>query len=149
MNNTGNSKYFLPLNPRVFLSTLWIFVLFNYLYCDVMALMDPVLLNKLLTGTVGSIVITENFLLGAAVLMEIPIAMVLLSRILNYKANRWTNITAGSIKTIVMMITMFIGKPANYYLFFGIIEIACTSFIVWYAWNWREPETGFAARQNI
>ncbi len=33
----------------------------------------------------------ENFLLGAAILMEIPIAMVLLSRILNYRTNRWAN----------------------------------------------------------
>ena len=32
-------------NMKVKLSTLWIFVMFNYLYADVMALMDPVLLN--------------------------------------------------------------------------------------------------------
>lgn len=110
----------------------------NYLYCDVMALMDPVLLNEFITGTVGGMEINERFLLGAAILMEIPIAMVLLSRILDYRANRLANIIAGSIKTVVMIMTMFIGMPSLYYLFFGTIEIACTAFIVWYAWTWLE-----------
>jgi len=125
---------------KLTLSTLWIFVTLNYLYCDVMGLMDPVLLKQFLTGTVGNIHFDENFLLGAAILMEIPIAMVLLSRVLKYNANRWANIIAGFIKTAVMIITMFIGKPTHYYLFFGIIEIATTSFIVWYAWKWTKPE---------
>jgi hypothetical protein len=47
------------------------------------------------------------------------------------------NIIAGSIKTAVMILTMFVGTPAGYYLFFGIIEIATTAFIVWYAWTWK------------
>ena len=129
------------LDPKVLLSTLWIFVMFNYLYCDVYGLMDPVLLNQFLTGDMGFIKVNERFLLGAAILMEIPIAMVLLSRILKYRANRWANIIAGSIKTVVMVATMFVGDgPTEYYLFCGTIEIACTSYIVWYAWHWQEQE---------
>ena len=126
------------MDRKVMLSTLWIFVLFNYLYCDLMSLMDPVLLNQFITGTVEGMEINERFLLGAAILMEIPIAMVLLSRILAHKANRMANIIAGSIKTVVMIMTMLMGMPSLYYLFFGSIEIACTAYIVWYAWTWRE-----------
>ena len=122
----------------VILSTLWIFVLFNYLYCDILGLMDSLLLKQYLTGTVDGLEITENFLFMGAILMEIPIAMVLLSRILNYRVNRWTNIVAASIKTIAMVSTMFVGTPSSYYLFFGTIEIATTSFIIWYAWTWKE-----------
>lgn len=129
------------MDIKVKLSTLWIFVMFNYLYCDVLGLMDPELLKQILTGNLGFVEITEEFLLGAAILMEIPIAMVLLSRILNYRANRWANIIAGSIKTIVMIFTMFLGEgPTMYYLFFGVIEIVTTSLIVWYAWKWTDPE---------
>jgi hypothetical protein len=127
-------------NKKVMLSTLWIFVTLNYLYCDVVALMNPIMLNQILTGNVGSIHLTENFLLGAAMLMEIPIGMVLFSRILKYKANRWANMVAGSVKTAVMIATMFIGTPALYYIFFGTIEIATTSLIVWYAYRWTESE---------
>ena len=74
---------------KVILSTLWIFVTLNYLYCDVLSLMSAELLNALLTGEVGGINMNETTLLLAAVLMEIPIALVLLSRVLKYKANRW------------------------------------------------------------
>ena len=128
------------MDMKVKLSTLWIFALFNYLYCDVMSLMDPELLKQFMTGNVGGIKVTEGFLLGAAILMEIPIAMVLLSRVLKYRANRWANIIAGSIKTVVMILLFVGSSPPFYYIFFGTIEIACTSLIVWYAWKWPNPK---------
>jgi hypothetical protein len=126
---------------KVILSTLWIFAMLNYLYCDILALMDPDLLNQFITGNVGGIHMTQAFLLQAAILMEIPTAMVLLSKVLKYGANRWANIIAGTIMTVVQFSTLFIGSsPALYYIFFSIIEIACTSLIVWYAWKWPNPE---------
>ena len=125
---------------KVILSTLWIFVTLNYLYCDVLGLMDSELLKQYLTGTVEGLELDQNFLFAGAILMEIPIAMVLLARILNYRANRWANIIAGFIKTIAMVSTMFVGQPTAYYLFFGIIEMATTSFIIWYAWKWKNPK---------
>lgn len=124
-------------NKRVILSTLWIFVTLNYLYCDLVGLMDSVLLNQYIAGEVNGMEINQGFLLAGAVLMEIPIAMVILSLILSYKSNRWANIIAGLIKTIVMILTMFVGQTL-YYVFFGTIEIATTIFIVFYAWNWSE-----------
>lgn len=127
-------------NKKAMLSALWVFATLNYLYCDVLGLMDSELLNQYLIGEVNGMTIDQNFLLAGAILMEIPIAMVLLSLILKHKANRWTNIIAGSIKTIVMIMTMFVG-PTLYYMFFGTIEIATTIFIVWYAWNWSESKT--------
>jgi hypothetical protein len=71
--------------------------------------------------------------------MEISIAMVLLSRILKYKVNRLSNIIAGIITTVVQNTSLFTGKPTMYYLFYSIIEIGCTAFIVWYAWIWMKP----------
>jgi len=127
---------------KVKLSTLWVFATFNYLYADVMALMDPEILGGLITGNAkGGIQMTQGLLLGAAVLMEIPIAMVLLSRVLKYRANRWANIIAGTVKTAAILSSMFVGTtPALYYIFFGTIEIVCTFLIVWYAWKWPNPE---------
>lgn len=127
---------------KVKLSTLWVFAMFNYLYADVMALMDPEGLKLIMTGQVGPIQITQGFLLGAAVLMEIPIAMVVLSRLLKYRANRWANIIAGTIETVAVFLAMFVGTgtPVLYGMFFATIEIVCTSLIVWYAWKWRNPE---------
>jgi hypothetical protein len=126
---------------RARLSTLWIFVMFNYLYCDVLGLMDPESLRGFLDGNVGGIDITQGFLLSASILMEIPMAMVLLSRVLKYRANRWANIGAGTLMTVVQFSTLFFGSsPTPFYLFFSVIEIACTSVIVWYAWKSPDPE---------
>jgi hypothetical protein len=121
------------------LSILWIFAALNYLYCDVISLMDPELLPHYLAGNINGLELTPGFLLGAAILIEIPISMVLLSRVLRYRANRWANIAAGTIMTSVQSVTLFVGVPAPYYLFFSVIEIATTVLIVWFAWNWREP----------
>ncbi len=121
------------------LSTLWIFAMLNYLYCDVVGLMDPGLLSQYVTGTVNGMTITPTFLLAASILMEIPIAMVLLTRVLGHNANRWANLGAGAIMTVVQAGTLFMGSATTYYLFFSTIEIACTAAIVWLAWTWADP----------
>ncbi len=126
------------IDSRILLSTLWIFVTLNYLYCDLIGLMDVNLLTQYLTGTVEGMKMTESFLLYAGILMELPIAMVLLSRVLNYKANRWSNIVVSFIKTVIMIMTLFVGIPTSYYLFFAIIEIVTTAFIFVYSIRWKE-----------
>jgi hypothetical protein len=111
---------------RVRLSTLWVFMLLNYLYCDVLGLFDPGLPKNL----------TQDALLAASFLMEIPIAMVLLSRMLKYRPNRWANAVAGAFMAIVQVSTLFVGTaPTAYYVFFSAIEIAGLLFIVWTAWR--------------
>ena len=142
VTNSPNSTYAheeKKMDMKSKLSTLWIFVALNYLYCDIVSLMDPELLPQYLRGNVNGLEFTPWFLLGAGILVEIFIAMVLLSRVLPYRANRWANIAAGTIMTAVQSATLFFGVPAPYYLFFSVIEIATTVLIVWFAWNWREP----------
>jgi len=75
-------------------------------------------------------------LLGAIV-MEIPIAMVLLSRVLKYRVNRWANIIAGAI-TIAILIGNASTDLDN--IFFTTNVVVSLSLIVWYAWKWLNPE---------
>ncbi len=122
------------------LQTLWIFLMLNWLYCDILSNMEAGVLQGYLTGSVGNIQVTPTFLLGSAILMEIPIAMVLLSRVLKYRANRWANIIAGTIMAAVQLASFSFGTgPTPHYVFYSIIEVACAAFIVWSAWNWRNP----------
>ena len=125
------------MDPKVLLSTLWIFAVLNYLYADVMALMNPEILNEFMTGIVGGMTITPQFLFVGAILMETAIVMVLLSRILKYKWNRIANIISGVIHTLAVSGSMFVGTLEAYYALFATIEIATTIYIVWYAWKWR------------
>jgi poly(A) polymerase Pap1 len=131
---------------KVILSTLWIFAMFNYVYADILSLyFNPVLqkeaTKELLSGYVGSIQITQGFVLVVAVLMETAIAMVLLSRVLKYRANRWANIIVGVLQTASVAWSLTGSTYSSlFYAFFATIEIACTLFIVWYAWTWPHPE---------
>jgi hypothetical protein len=128
---TGETK-----DRKVVLSTLWIFVILNYLYADlVMMIVNPEIYQR------AAARMTEGVVLGATVLMEILIAMVLLSRVLKYRANRWANIIAGVVGTAFVAVTLG-GRPPAFYLFLSAIEIACTLFIVWYAWTWAPPDNG-------
>jgi len=61
--------------------------------------------------------------------------MVFLSLTLKPKVNRWANITFGVLYTFVN-IGNLIGETWDYYIFFGIVEIACILLIVWHAWKW-------------
>jgi hypothetical protein len=130
---------------KVLLSTLWIFAMFNYIYADLFgvhynALLQPEFINEYATGQIGAIQITEGFALVTAILMETAIAMVLLSRVLNYKANRWANIIVGVVHTAAVFASLFAGNLTLFYIFFATIEIACTLFIIGYAWKWANPE---------
>ena len=137
------------LDKKALLSTIWIFVVLNYLYCDVVSLMDADLLKQYLTGTVGGMEFTQGTLLAAGILMEISISMVLLSRVLPYKASRWANIFAGIITTAVQTTSLLVDTSAMYYLFFSIIEIASTASVVWLAWTWRKEEVNNVAEQKL
>src|SRR2546422_10801261 len=76
------------------LSVLWIFALLNYLYVDVIALWAMLGSPPADIPHLGQLALA-----GSAALMEIPIAMILASRLLPLRANRLADIIAGSIVT--------------------------------------------------
>ena len=123
------------------LSLLWLFALLNYLYADVIALWD-------IAGSGKPFALPQGALMGSAVLMEIPIAMILACRLLPFRANRLTNIIAGGLITVVNGFLTFVpplagwGRPPALpeYLFFGTIETVCTVVIIWQAWVWPGVE---------
>lgn len=138
------------METKTKLSTLWLFATLNYLYCDVIGLFDPKELKGVLAGQVSGIEVTQTFLFAASVLMAIPIAMVLLSRILGYRANRGTNLVAGALMTAVQLGTNFMGTPPTAsYIFFSILEIAATVAIVWMAWTWHEVKSTSEKAEGI
>jgi MFS family permease len=139
MKEADQDKKTTEMSTEATLSILWIFLLFNYIYCDLFTAFDPTILKSLVTtGSSGGFEFTQVFLFGFSVIMEIPIAMVLLSRILKPRANRWANIIGGTMMAAVQISSLF-GSPTMYYIFFSIIEIVCLFWIIWSAWKWHDP----------
>ena len=121
------------------LFTLWIFVTVNYIFCDIFTLFYSENLKQLMSGAMGGMDITETFLFAFSVIMELPMLMIVLSRLLPYKFNRLANIAVGIFMTLVQTATLF-GDNMLHYVFFSIIEITTTIIIVWIAIRWKNEE---------
>src|SRR3990172_13351841 len=85
------------MDTKTTLSTLWIFVLLNVIFRDIHELFRPELLEEMMAGVVNGVHITDELLLLGGIGMEILIAMVILSRVLPYRVNRWANIIVAPI----------------------------------------------------
>ena len=128
---SSNNK--VEINKKALLSTLWIFVLLNIILRDLHEFFRVGMVEEIITGTP----VSEQVMLIGGIMMEIPILMVLLSRILNYRINRWANIIIGAI-TIALVIGM--GTKDLDDIFFATIEVIALSTIIWLAIKWREPK---------
>ena len=120
---------------KVKISTLWIVVMFNMLAIDIFSLYIPGTLEEL-TKFAGETSITR-IMLFAAIMIEIPIVMIFLSRVLKRNINRLVNIIAVII-TIVFVVGM--GSTYPHYIFLGTIEVVCMLLIIWYAWKWTTQD---------
>ena len=138
----SNRKTTAMRDTKILLALLWIFFSFTFVYADVRSSLEPGVLEETMTGYVagGTVQITPGFLLGTAIIWEIPFVMIVLSWVLKYRANRWANIIAGTIMAVIQIGSLFMGTPALYYIFYSIVNIACMSLIVWIAWKWSNPE---------
>jgi hypothetical protein len=118
------------MDTKVKLSLLWIFVLFNIAYADILSLMDA---TSAIRKVIGGAPLPAGGLIAGAVLMETAIAMVILSWLLNYKVNRWVNIVIGAVN-ILAVVT---GGHGPYYVFFATVEVVSMLLIIWFAWKWK------------
>ena len=111
--------------PRALISALWIVVLINILSADIFSFM---------LGGAGeaSAVVTPWIMLAFAVVQELPIAMIVLSRVLKRKANRILNYIAAGITALYIVAG---GSATPHYIFFALAELICLVFIVIQALN--------------
>lgn len=131
---SANERNDQAMSMPVRLSTLWIFIMFNMVFADILSFMYPGFLTDVMAGHAGGVQITPGFLLIAAVLTEIPVAMIVLSRVLGHRVNRRVNIVAA-IVTIAYVAGGSATSPHG--LFFSALEVTCAMAIVWSAWRWR------------
>jgi Family of unknown function (DUF6326) len=131
------------IDTKILLVVLWVFYSLNFMYADQLSHLEPGVLQRIMSGYVadGTVRITAGFLLGTAMMFEIPFLMIVLSWILKYRVNRLLNIIAGTLFIMTQIASLFLGAPSPAYIFYVVTEVVGLLFIVWSAWNWTEQET--------
>ncbi len=122
------------MGVKVKLSTLWIVVMFNMAYADILALNIPGI-HEELAAFAGDTPISLLMLIGA-ILIQIPVGMIFMSRWLNYTVNRRANIAAGAF---VIVFVVGGGSISPHYIFIATVEVLCLLLIIRTAWKWSEP----------
>lgn len=123
------------LDTKIVLAGLWIVLMLLYLYCDIFSFFKSDSINRILSGFMGPFKVNQITLLTASLSMIIPAVMVFLCLIIKSSVNRWINITAGIVYTLVG-IGNAIGETWIYYLVFVVIELTVTSSIVAISLKW-------------
>jgi hypothetical protein len=125
------------IDTKALLSILWIVVMINMAYADILSLHIPGAFDEVAKTSVSTGAPIPQLMLGGAIMMEIPVAMIILSRLLKYGVNRWVNIIVG-----IFTIAYIWGGAASYphYIFIAAVETLCLLLIIGYAWTWRSDE---------
>jgi hypothetical protein len=125
---------------KTMLSTMWIFVLLNMIYADILGMLRPGYLEFL---DQMSQQLSGNTVLLFAVLMEVVIVMVLLSKILNRKINRWAHFVAVPLSILWVVVPSLMPSlgattPLSY-VFFATVEVVTMLAMLYFAWRWPNP----------
>lgn len=125
------------IDTKALLSTLWIVVMINMLKADILSLFIPGAADEVAKTAASAGASIHQLMLGAAIIGQLAIAMIILSRVLKYSLNRWVNIVVG-----IVIIAYIWGGMASYphYIFIASVETLCLLLIVWFAWKWRNVE---------
>jgi hypothetical protein len=125
------------IDTKTLLSTLWIVVMINMLKADILSLFIPGATDEVARTAASMGASIPQLMLGAAIIGQLAIAMIVLSRVLKYGINRWVNIIVG-----IVIIVYIWGGAVSYphYLFIASVETICLLLIVWFAARWRNSE---------
>lgn len=113
------------------LSLMWVVVMLNMIFADIFSI-TVVLAGGSPWTLPGD---ARTLMAIAAIVTNIPILMVYLSRVLPYRANRITNLVAA-VLTLVYIVGG--GDTAPHYLFVAAIEGVFLAAIFVYALKWKE-----------
>jgi hypothetical protein len=129
------------INIKLKLSALWITLMFFYIYADILGFYTPGVIEKVVSGEIGGVQITDGFLLSMAIWMAIPSVMVFPSLTLKANANRLLNFIAGVVSMIALGATFFVGEFSTRYTFQAGVEGILMVWIVWSAWKWPKRDS--------
>ena len=127
-----------PINVKLIISSLWVAVMFCYVYGDYIQIYVPGILADAMEVTAAKEGIEIEFF-AIALLMSIPSLMIFLTLVLKPSINRWVNIIIPALY-IILLVAVNLETTWVYYLYLTAIEILLSITTIWYAWNWPKTE---------
>ncbi len=126
------------LRPR-HLSSLWVYVLLSIAFRDIHEFLREGMIAELATeGTVYGAEVRDSTLLAAGVAYQLPLAMVVLSRVLPERANRIAN-RAAAVVTAAGIVAIWPKDGDD--LVFGAFQLAALGAIALICHRWADDET--------
>ena len=119
---------------QIQLAATWVALMLIYLLGDVLRIFA----GDFTPGEIGGVRATPMVLMGAALLMLVPIAMVVLSVTLAGDPARWAHLiaTAGLFGLNLIGLPGYLGL---YDRFLIVVGLGLNVLIFWTAWNWQTP----------
>jgi len=122
------------IDTKVLISSLWTVVMINMLKADILSLNIPGAAEEVARTSASAGASIPQLMLAGAVMGQLGIAMIILSRVLKYSLNRWVNIVVS-----IITIAYIWGGMSSYphYIFIATVETLCLLLIIGFAWTWR------------
>ena len=122
---------------KIKLAGLWLIEMGALLAFSLLWIMEPGMIDQLMTGVVEGVAVPD-MLIALAIGLLIPLVMALLSMTLKNPANRWANI-------IVAIFFFVLGIITGHYTYahsiiISLFEFLVLALIIWYAWKWPKQE---------
>jgi hypothetical protein len=136
-----------PASVRAKLAAAWTSFMFLYIYVDYFHLYKPGSVEDILNGVVWRLDITQTFVVGALILVAIPMFMVVLSTTLPARACRVTTIVVASLYVPVSIFNVVGGSWPYFYGLGAALEVALLVWIIRTAWTW--PRTHSDAADDV
>ncbi len=127
------------IDPQSLLSTLWIFILLNMIFRDLHEFLKEGFIEELI-----SLKVSEEEMLFYGFILELPILMVLLSKILSDKVNKWANISVAGIIMLGMLSNLHAADMDDF--FFTIAN--SVGFLVIISIAWKLPSKNRIIKQR-
>jgi hypothetical protein len=135
MSTKPNKQLIEVRDKKTILSTLWIFVVFNIAFADIIGFIEPGTLERIINGEMG-FELTPAVVVVFSLFQAIPMVMILVSRLFRRGVNRWLNIVA-SVLTLLYVLGGGNWESTSYFVF-AAFEVVAMLAIIWLAWSWKE-----------
>lgn len=127
------------ISIKIKLASLWITLMFLYIYADFFRLMTPEKIEKMMKLQTPMGPTSPGLLVIFSVLLIIPALMIFLSVFLKPQINKWMNIIIALIyacMSILIIIYSLDNEWQTFFVIFNFIELLVFAMIIIQAWKW-------------